>query len=573
MKKILLFATFLLGLSATFAQNVQYVSNLAALRSLPAPTSGNPVTYVAGHTTAGDSGAGMFVWMTGSIYTDASSVFSVDNNGTIIKPTSSNTGRWIRQFDGYINVAFFGAFGRAGYDGPLIQKAIDFAEQNVDVQTGTYQYSPYKGSTVFIPAGGYVVDKLILKNKVSIIGDSSEGTIIYGTNSGDGANFTNTPYMIEMENGYVELHMSNLNFSDRGTPKGCLHFNSNNSAGAGLQLSTFKNIKINNFGGIGLYLQGGESDFLHPNQFCVFENVRVKRRFLNDTVSYVPALKMTGQQGQISFINCTFDGNNQDTVYNNGANAEIFHVSGKTSGVVSFINSTFQDSDYGLNMDYAENITIDNCWFENLGVAITVNGSLPNYTSKSINIVNNRFANAGGFGVLNVSMATNLKWADCIQIFNSNANIQHNYTTPFRQPATEGGLPRQNKFVLVNVPSNIIGVNASENMFVDYNTNFNGQIRQSVTGSSGVLESQGSKFISVSSSSVIHTLKTYLNTGEQLTVIANGTIGFSNSGNISLGNRSSLGLSNNESAIFVRDDDLNNVQRYRLVSIVKTSSP
>lgn len=56
-------------------------------------------------------------------------------------------------------------------------------------------------------------------------------------------------------------------------------------------------------------------------------------------------------------------------------------------------------------IEWAENITIDNCWFESLGVAISVKSNYADKNNdvpcKSINILNNRFANAAGFGSLN----------------------------------------------------------------------------------------------------------------------------------------------------------------------------
>ena len=69
--------------------------------------------------------------------------------------------------------------------------------------------------------------------------------------------------------------------------------------------SRISDINIFGFKGHGVFLEGGGdlSDYLLPNQFNVFENVRV---FKNSDFSN--ALKLTGQQGQITFLNCEFDG-------------------------------------------------------------------------------------------------------------------------------------------------------------------------------------------------------------------------------------------------------------------------
>ncbi|MFY7740646.1 MAG: hypothetical protein ACOVQC_09020, partial [Flavobacterium sp.] len=97
------------------------VLNLEALRGIVGINNGD-LYYAKGHTSAGDGGGGIFMWRTGDQFKTTNlppivspGVYSVDNNGTIIQAIiagiPNDTGRWVRQYDGYINVLYFGAFG------------------------------------------------------------------------------------------------------------------------------------------------------------------------------------------------------------------------------------------------------------------------------------------------------------------------------------------------------------------------------------------------------------------------------------------------------------------------------
>lgn len=112
------------------------VDNLVDLRAV---SNFNFPVYVRGHSTVGDGGGGIFEWENGG----APGTY-VDDNGAIIIPNGGDgSGAWIRQYNGYINVLWFGA-KRDGVtdDAAAIQAAIDFA--NPDFNSGY-------GSTVFLP--------------------------------------------------------------------------------------------------------------------------------------------------------------------------------------------------------------------------------------------------------------------------------------------------------------------------------------------------------------------------------------------------------------------------------------
>lgn len=571
------------------------VLNLQALRGIVGNIDGE-LYYAKGHTSAGDGGGGVFMWRTGNAFKTnqtppstppTSGIYSVDNYGTIIQAIiggiPNDSGRWIRQYDGYISVVWFGAFGTFDTLPPessyniRIQNAIDFAALNAKINP------ILKSSTVFIPNGSYQLSNIILKSGVTILGESIANTIIYATQG--------TGYLFEMEIGVVQLNILNLGIVGNGTNKGCFLFEAKPGiptpidpvADGGLWNSTIKNIGIGGFNGNGVYLQGGISigqfAYLLPNQFNVFENVRVTKNNDDNFSLFANALKMTGENGQHSFINCEFDGftktSNNITTYDKWINVSIENTQSQptpdylTSNVITFLNCTIQNSDYGVRINYAENITFDNCWFENLGVAITVLGDKER--SKSINILNNRFANASGFGSL--LAPNNIKAGQCVSVSKSVVNIYNNYITA-SDPNSADNI---GSFVL-GFPDNN-GINCYNNSFRDNNPKLSKTygIMQTVSIVATAIDCKSNKLIFINPTNpvtptIIKNITSAINAGEILNIRANGfTVTFNNTGNIFLSNRTSFVLANGEIASFIKIDIGTNNETYQLLSFTKTT--
>jgi hypothetical protein len=522
------------------------VLNLAALRSVTGTTG--ELRYAKGHTIAGDGGGGMFLWRTETEFT--SGMYSTDNDGTIIKPTATNTGRWVRQYDGYINVNFFGALGIHGIDYTTqIQRAIDFAKLNT-LTTG----SLLKGTTVFIPSGSYSVLKLILRHGTSLLGESLDSTTIYPATTG-----TIGDYLIEIEDGPVFTNVSNLRFIGNNSNFGCFLLEAKldpTGTHGGLWLSRFSNLNILNFKGDGIYLKGG-SNYKLPNQFNIFENVRVFKG-----ADFTHALKMTGQIGQHTFLNCEFDGFFRNNTYSRGHNVYIASESGIQTAVASFINCTIQDADYGIFIEHGENITIDNCWFENLGVAVTVRHK-DNTPSRGINVLNSRFANAAGFGSLNAP--NNIKSGICVHITNSFVNVHNNYVV-----VSDPNNVNPGSLFVFAIDNQKGSAHLANNIFADLRLGKTSKTFH-IPASLSILDCGGNNFISTSGS--FSSISSTLNSGESLIIIATSSVNISASANLFLGGKSSLQLLTGEVATFVKMDTLNSVtERYSLVSFTKASS-
>lgn len=513
------------------------VNNLAALRTFGTLTD---VVLVQGHTNPGDGGGGFF-------YYNSTSGLS-DDNGAIISSTS--TGFWLRQIDGYINVRFFGAFGHFADYTAEIQSAIDFAYgNNVSNNLTT-------GNTLFFPCGNYLVDTLVLKRGVSLLGESADTCVITASSSGP-----TTDYMIKMDTGpIVWCNISNLSLTSQHPTKGCMHFEgtppSSGPLVGGIWNSNFKNIWITSFVGHGIYLDGGTTSYDYPNQFLIFENVVVTR-----TTDTSASLLLTGQQGQITFLNCTFDGSS-----NNGANVAITAPANYNTAVVSFINCTIQSSEYGISLDSVQNITIDNCWFENLDIAIKLSGT--NSPCKSINIVNNRFANASSYGGTSST-------GRCIDSNDSEVNVLNNFaivTDPSSFTA---------KFLLAN--STNLGVHVFGNSYQAPNLGMTYGIMQYVqvqgTGPYFIdAENNREVFIDLTTPPPgnVSIINSDIRASESLWVRADqGTVTFEDTGNIFLTLRSSLTLNNGDAALFTKIDNIVGPysETYQLTTFITATTP
>lgn len=250
---------------------MQTVESISALKGLAVPPT-NTIVYVENYHATIPGGGGIFVYSQSSI---------PDNGGIYIKPyTNPTVGRWIRQYEGYIDIRYFGVLGLWGNYTQQFQDAINYANENA-----TSSNSQVKNATIFIPNGSYVIDQITLKDGVSIIGESLIYTVIYPSIK---PTDTIDDYLVVMEKGRLRTNISNIGFVgsykvenvDKVSPKSVIKLHAQKPiptdplSDGGISYSTFKNINISYFNGNGIHLKGGIEDYNCPNQFTVFENVR-----------------------------------------------------------------------------------------------------------------------------------------------------------------------------------------------------------------------------------------------------------------------------------------------------------
>lgn len=100
------------------------VSSISALEAFPVPTTDGLTMQVLGYSSEGDGGGGTFFW-------NASSTATSDG-ATVVLPTGyTGTGRWIRQFQGSVNILWWGADKTGATDSSTaIQNAHNYAVAN-----------------------------------------------------------------------------------------------------------------------------------------------------------------------------------------------------------------------------------------------------------------------------------------------------------------------------------------------------------------------------------------------------------------------------------------------------------
>lgn len=546
--------------------------NMAALRTAAGNAAGE-IAYVLGYNSPGDGGGGFFIWKTDNIFkTSASGYYSVHNGGTIVQVNGSvDTGRWIRQFDGAINVKYFGAMGVWGNYTKPIQDAIDFAEL---VSTGSPDFFPhFQSSTVFIPSGSYIIDSVLLKDGVSIKGENMEKTLIFPTAA-------SSDYIIKMEIGRVRTNISDLAFlgSFSGSESVTNGFSGNNPKGlfylqsqikstaqggyndGGLWMSTFKNILISGFKGHSMYLQGSSTGYINHNNSVVFENIRI---YKGDPDADINALRIEGANSLYTFTNCEFAGTRYSGYSKNKTVFLKGYYPGGNSPVlpanISFINCTFRSADYGLYLDYTENVTVDNCSFRELGYGIYVDGTTR--ACAGTNILNNRFYNVPGYGNINPGTGYVKDNSYCIEVKNSMVNVRGNYA---------GGDDICNTCGFLNALSNNLGVNMYGNTSSIAKLNKTKGVMQQLQQTGSMLNCGQNKVLSVTNSGTINILDSSINTGETLTIKASSALVFSKTGigaNITFpGVNTTMSLAIGDIVKFIKTDSA-----FHVVSVIKNN--
>ncbi|HLN94446.1 MAG TPA: hypothetical protein VK183_02335 [Flavobacterium sp.] len=417
--------------------------------------------FVEGYYKSGDGGGGYF------LYSDTQNM--PDNGGIYIQPNPGDAhaggdphqpGRWVRLWDGPINAMYFGIMKYPDvYTTPYttisntsrIQAAIDFIADSRNYIADPLgdphppHYSDERGDlTLKFPDGQYYIDAPIqLKTEVHIEG--SPGTLFTVAFDHD------YDYMFEIPPGPISrLYVENLQMDLGGSRKnpthvGGFHFkaafkNGDTTLGGGLWGCTFKNIKIFSANGHGIWLEGGEWAETNPaaldNQYMLFEQIWIVR-----TSPDANCLKITGTFNTTTFQNCTFEipyvynPDTQLTQCDPGVNIliEARGYNPAIPSVITFLNcATGGHVQYGFKIKNSENITIDGNWIESTEIAVDIQNS------KGINVLNSRFANAGGLGSLLGAMLP-YGQGRCISVLDSHVTIERNYTCVTDPMAKDAG--------------------------------------------------------------------------------------------------------------------------------------
>lgn len=294
-----------------------------------------------------------------------------------------------------VNAREFGVVEGAGDVSSKLQGAIDFARNN--------------GLTLYIPAGEYVADGLILRDHSRIVGAGTESTVIRSvpgsTSSG----------LLTIDSGQVRsVLVEGIALIAGGTEeRHGIHVAARRGDGdqaSGLWHSDFRNVRVYNFGGAQLWLQGGGHDALDPVQFLTFSNVVLERR--HDSARSL-SLLISGQVNQTLWLNGRIDGFGsrgdhpgtnvkicrQLGAYAPETDGSTQYVSNRSGHSHLFANVSFQQAQLGVFIDAAESISFDTCHFEGLDSSMLFSNSSGQNRVDRCHFANSAMGGEGAFTI------------------------------------------------------------------------------------------------------------------------------------------------------------------------------
>lgn len=278
-----------------------------------------------------------------------------------------------------VNARDFGVLGDGADVSGQLQAAIDFARTN--------------GMALYLPAGEYTADGLILRDHSRVFGAGPEATIIRAVPG------SRSSAVLTIDSGPVRSVLIDgigLESTGNGEQHG-IHVVARRDAdqsASGLWHSDFRNIRVYNFGGAQMWLQGGGQDALDPIQFLTFTNVVLERR--NDSARSI-SLLMSGQVNQTLWLNGRIDGFGsqgdhpginvkicrQLDNYAPEADGSTAYLSNRTGHSHLFANVSFQQAQLGVYIDAAESVSFDTCHFEGLENGLRFDNSGQNRVDRS----------------------------------------------------------------------------------------------------------------------------------------------------------------------------------------------
>ncbi|HRG18677.1 MAG TPA: hypothetical protein PLP39_06275 [Flavobacterium lutivivi] len=541
---------------------VTTVKNIYELRNFhdfdPEDPEVAKVVYVQGYHQSSDGGGGTFIfkkYVNGSI--NFNSLLPTEDYGCFIEPNENNPlkdiGIWVRQFDGEINVRYYGVmgYGQVIVDNVTInqrvQNAINFAAASTQ---NLRAFGHDRSNIVFFPNGDYKLSNIILKSGVELRGSSLEYTVINCTGEKD--------KLFELDSGVVlGFQINNMTIIGPEDRNKIVHgffinpLQKDGKGGAGLWQSVFKNLNIFRFTGNAMYFEGGSSStrYADPevynrlNQFNTFENVHAEGVGQYEINTPYHALQIVGLNGQFSFNNCRFDSGQHfggNTPYDvNGIGVYIGSLKPNdilTPAIINFNTCSFQTGNVGVWIESANNINIYGSWFENLNTAVVVKGTYD--VCKSINIMNNLF------GVTDERQKQEYPMS-VITYENAQINVMNNYITDYDQykdyfnfihlEPGPGGLTSR------NLGATTIG-NSFTHKPLNYSWGLKKEIEQStITNQELVTENARLVQVKLNEDITINELSSYIAAGEMISItVDGGSITFKENRNLFLANMNNV---------------------------------
>jgi hypothetical protein len=444
-----------------------------------------------------------------------------DSNGTVTMQNLANT-LFADQFPGGVPDAIAAC--------PAAGCTIYAASPSVNLNLGTIDPGN-KVITLYLGPFTYNVTQITLRGGLRIIGTgaNSSGTMLQSVNG------ENPVFIIPQANNQPAANVFLSGFRVLGSVnnKGedAFFLDASTLVNAGLWFSTFDDIYIAGFSGVGVHLRGPNSNFGAGNQFLVFNNLVVFR-----VVGGGNGIRIEGANFELHFTDCLIHGQ----VLTNGTNIYIGGLPGNTFSfpfVITFRGLTSQASTLAVQLDGAQSVTFDTSHHEGLLGAYQITNNTKIGT-RGITIANSSFfsnvGNNNGKGFL-LDVATPAA---------SGIRFVHNqiYGTP---DSVVTGMSQ------VIYQDNVFGGTTN----VPITSGITARLNPAATINIGGSHSVGLN----ASTTPITTIQSSLGPGETATLFSiGGAVIFAAGGNINLMGMNALAI--NGSITLIRNDLLGNLQ-------------
>jgi hypothetical protein len=315
--------------------------------SASAPLTGLNATFPGGttNTVPKFSGGGSLV---NSQITDKNGVVSVENLSNIL---------FADRFSGGVPAAVAAC--------PANGCIIYALSPNVNRNLGTIDPGT-KSITIYLGPYAYTVKQITLRKGMKIIGmgasESANGSVTCNAAApcnGTGLqsiNGNNPVFVVPQANNSpatdVLLSGFRLLGSVGNTSEDGFFLDASNFVNSGLWFSTFDDVSVMGFAGVGIHLRARNNDFSSADQWLLFNNVVVAR-----TLGGGNALRLEGSVFQLRFRNCQFDGQ----AIGDGTNIYIGGFGGGTGGyptTIVFEGLISQRAGTAMQIDGAINLIL-----------------------------------------------------------------------------------------------------------------------------------------------------------------------------------------------------------------------
>ncbi len=399
----------------------------------------------------------------------------------------------------------------------------------------------FKAITIYLGPYTYTVNQITLRKAFKIIGMGGSGGISGSVTCSVAApcngtllqsiNGNNPVFVIPQASNAPATNVLLSGFrllgSAGNTNEDGFLLDTSSSVNSGLWFSTFEDINVSGFSGIGIHVKGRNNDFQALTQWVLFNNVVVFR-----TAGGGNALRVEGAAFELRFRNCEFDGQS----IGDGTNIFLGGLAGGNSGYplsIAFEGLISQVANLAVQIDGGINITFYGSHHEKLWGGYKISSQIDFIGTRGLTISDSYFA--GDVGI----------------------NGGNGYELSIETTQAFGVVFTHNQ--LFNPDTVVKGMNLSSVVYQDnlYLGSSNLPPTSGITTQLAPATSiniQGAHSIGLNPSSIpITTIQSSLGPGEMVTLFTfAGPVSFGSGGNINLMGLDTLTV--NGSITFIRND-------------------